>query len=253
MVISTKEEMTKSEIMIKFFSRIRKNLLMQNKIGTYTKYAIGEIFLVVVGILIALQINNWNEYRKDRTKEKALLDELNKDFKANLNQFNSIKIRHITAFEGAVKFKQYINAPDPLLVRDSIAKYYFQAFNGATFNPSNSVIESMISSGEYQLIQNDSLRNYIISWKDALEDYLEDEKLSDDLWKDHIEPFLLENGDLANLGNLKNFEMITTQKFKNLLERHIFYMNNLMNTINQGILESNLEGIIRLSKTSSDS
>ena len=50
--------------MIKFFRHIRKSLLEQNKMGKYFKYAIGEIILVVIGILIALQINNWNENRK---------------------------------------------------------------------------------------------------------------------------------------------------------------------------------------------
>ena len=50
--------------MIKFFRKIRQNLIMENKKGKYFKYAIGEIILVVVGILIALSINNWNEKRK---------------------------------------------------------------------------------------------------------------------------------------------------------------------------------------------
>ena len=50
--------------MIKFFRKIRQNLLMENKTGKYLKYAIGEIVLVVIGILIALSINNWNENRK---------------------------------------------------------------------------------------------------------------------------------------------------------------------------------------------
>ena len=58
--------------MIKFFRHIRKNLLMENKTGKYFKYAIGEIILVVIGILIALQINNWNESRKSNQLEQAL-------------------------------------------------------------------------------------------------------------------------------------------------------------------------------------
>lgn len=62
--------------MIKFFREIRQNLLNQGKTGKYFKYAIGEIVLVVIGILIALQINNWNEWRKDRVKEKIILNDL---------------------------------------------------------------------------------------------------------------------------------------------------------------------------------
>ena len=60
--------------MIKFFRKIRKNLLMENKTGKYLKYAIGEIVLVMIGILLALQINNWNESRKLKTEEVEILN-----------------------------------------------------------------------------------------------------------------------------------------------------------------------------------
>ena len=59
--------------MIKFFRKIRYNLMEQNKTGKYFKYAIGEIVLVVIGILIALQINTWNETRKNKAKEMKIL------------------------------------------------------------------------------------------------------------------------------------------------------------------------------------
>ena len=53
--------------MIKFFRKIRYDLMEINKTGKYVKYAIGEIVLVVIGILIAVNINNWNENRISRT------------------------------------------------------------------------------------------------------------------------------------------------------------------------------------------
>ena len=62
--------------MIKFFRKIRQNLLMENKTGKYFKYAIGEIILVVIGILIALQINNWNENSKRKSKEIKIYYEI---------------------------------------------------------------------------------------------------------------------------------------------------------------------------------
>jgi hypothetical protein len=62
--------------MIKFFRKIRQKMLMENKFSKYLLYAIGEIILVVIGILIALQINNWNENRKDSIEERAILESL---------------------------------------------------------------------------------------------------------------------------------------------------------------------------------
>ena len=67
-----KESLKKwTDAMIKFFRNIRKSLLNEGKTSKYLKYAIGEIVLVVIGILIALQINNWNEHRKGLNKRSA--------------------------------------------------------------------------------------------------------------------------------------------------------------------------------------
>jgi hypothetical protein len=69
--------------MIKFFRRFRQKLLTENKFSKYLIYAIGEIILVVIGILIALQINNWNENRKAKRVEKITLTQLLEDFNTN--------------------------------------------------------------------------------------------------------------------------------------------------------------------------
>ncbi|SHI94702.1 DUF6090 family protein [Algibacter luteus] len=104
--------------MIKFFRKIRQNLLSEGKTGKYLKYAIGEIVLVVIGILIALQINNWNENKNNNAKIETLfeqvLQELEQDIKAidgtifYLNKKDSIaklilesnyKINEVTGFQ----------------------------------------------------------------------------------------------------------------------------------------------------------
>jgi len=87
--------------MIKFFRKIRQKLLQQNKVGSYFQYAIGEIFLVVVGILIALSINNWNEARKHKITElafvKSLVKDLNEDLIAleSTIEYNDIKVSRL--------------------------------------------------------------------------------------------------------------------------------------------------------------
>ena len=77
--------------MIKFFRKIRQNLLSEGKTAKYLKYAIGEIVLVVIGILIALQINNWNENRKARMQEQILLGQLKSEFQSNLEQLEELQ------------------------------------------------------------------------------------------------------------------------------------------------------------------
>ena len=75
--------------MIKFFRTIRKSLLMENKTSKYFKYAIGEIILVVIGILIALQINNWNETNKLKKEEQEVLSSLKEELKTNTKVLTS--------------------------------------------------------------------------------------------------------------------------------------------------------------------
>ena len=75
--------------MIKFFRKIRQNMIKENKASKYLLYAIGEIVLVVKGILIALQINNWNE---DKKNEKELFFENATINNCNYSTINKIKI-----------------------------------------------------------------------------------------------------------------------------------------------------------------
>ncbi|QJP34652.1 hypothetical protein F0365_09730 [Nonlabens sp. Ci31] len=90
--------------MIKFFRNIRKNLLNESKMTKYFKYAIGEIVLVVIGILIALQINNWNQNRLEMQEEQIGLNQFYKDFEAN----DSIIKKGVTFYDKGLKFNTII-------------------------------------------------------------------------------------------------------------------------------------------------
>ena len=95
--------------MIPFFRKIRKKLADDNKPLKYLRYAIGEIILVVIGILIALQINNWKENKLERKQEKAILNQLNSEFKSNLDQLDE-KIKSKTELmKSVLKLLNYLN------------------------------------------------------------------------------------------------------------------------------------------------
>ena len=79
--------------MIKFFRKIRQETLTENKFGKYLAYAIGEIVLVVIAILIALAINNWNESKKEKVLEKKVLIELKKSLENNYNEMLQDSLR----------------------------------------------------------------------------------------------------------------------------------------------------------------
>jgi len=80
--------------MIKFFRKIRQKMLTENKFSKYLLYAIGEIVLVVIGILIALSINNWNQEKKSLEKTNLLLTQVLKELAFNINKANSVIERY---------------------------------------------------------------------------------------------------------------------------------------------------------------
>ena len=88
--------------MLRFFRSLRQRLLTENKFSKYLLYAIGEILLVVIGILIALQVNTWNEERVEQAEEQAILRQLKTEFTLNLAQLDD-KIR---SKEDAYEFRQ---------------------------------------------------------------------------------------------------------------------------------------------------
>lgn len=144
--------------MIKFFRKIRQKLLDENRFSKYLLYALGEIILVVIGILIALQINNWNEQRKLQQIEKQLLNELETSLKSDLADviYNIKRQTEIIAsqnnfinwLEGSEQYKDSLSKD----IQNTYFSTYFAAYEG----PYETLKELGIRS-----IQNDSLRNQI--------------------------------------------------------------------------------------------
>ena len=81
--------------MIKFFRNIRKKMVEDGKTANYLKYGIGEIVLVVIGILLALQINNWNEKQKNEEKILTILEDIQKDLSEDIVSANLVFDKYV--------------------------------------------------------------------------------------------------------------------------------------------------------------
>jgi hypothetical protein len=141
--------------MIKFFRKIRQNLLSEGKTGKYLKYAVGEIILVVIGILIALQINNWNEKRKFDIKEIANLKSLKSELITTLEELKDDYTSNKLFHKSTLKVQSYLKAKP--VITDAICRDFFLAYSYASFFPKISTYETF-KSGNLDLIQSDSLR-----------------------------------------------------------------------------------------------
>ncbi|GAA4806936.1 DUF6090 family protein [Litoribaculum gwangyangense] len=146
--------------MIKFFRKIRQNLLSEGKTAKYFKYAIGEIVLVVIGILIALQINNWNESRKINKKESLILNELLNSINKDLQAYEDFLVPRIEKKQsGLDSLLTYIF--DKKIIQDSLfLDFYTNLGQDVYMRFDNGPFEALKSNG-LDIISNDSLRTAI--------------------------------------------------------------------------------------------
>jgi tetratricopeptide (TPR) repeat protein len=149
--------------MLKFFRKIRQNLLMENKTGKYFKYAIGEIVLVVIGILIALQINNWNGNRKNDTIVKNYYNQILKDL-AKDNDRIYFDLYYLES--NIALHKDFVeNLPtqkSPKAIIMSSARLKHTTPSNTRFNANT--IETLQTTGDIKLIPTD-IRNKLIELK----------------------------------------------------------------------------------------
>ena len=147
--------------MIKFFRKIRQDLLSKGKTGKYFKYAIGEIVLVVIGILIALQINNWNDQRKLKQQEQTYYCKISEDLKTDIKNINrtqvSLKERKKTAKRLLINLLK-IQKDKTILLED-----YLVAVRSYDYIPTKAAIVGITSSGKLENLKNSALKNEIIN------------------------------------------------------------------------------------------
>ena len=226
--------------MIKFFRKIRQNLFTEGKTVKYFKYAIGEVVLVVIGILIALQINNWNENNKDLLLERKVLNEIIIDLdiaKEDLeNDINGLK-RAIVMSE---RLKDNLIKKEGLYA--SIRSDMQWTSRSSQFSPRTSGYENLKSIG-ISLISNDSLRNeivilYELDFELTIREGREFEKFDNPQM--HLRPLVIKHYQIDNESSLKlssqnhEFKHVTNgMKIKdyNLLCNDEVYINLLQNSI----------------------
>ncbi len=131
--------------MIKFFRRVRYDLMEKNKTGKYFKYAIGEIILVVIGILIALQINNWNENKKAKTIEVYVLKEVLSNLNEDAIILNDIINQRKKAKLSVTKMMSYLEKE--IIGKDTLEKDITNFLTFERYFPINNAYEILKSKG----------------------------------------------------------------------------------------------------------
>ncbi len=189
--------------MINFFRKIRQNLLMENKTGKYFKYAIGEIILVVIGILIAIAINNWNENRKDRKTENQVLQSVLVDLLSNEEILKKSELKIDRQINETRLFLE--------LMRDEpIDSSFHKVKKLIAFSSEVEDVQlnlsgiQIIISNKIGLITNDSIKREIVQYPVFFEGYKEQENLMRELKNNRIRPKIKEYISLENIATSSN-------------------------------------------------
>ena len=214
--------------MIQFFRRIRQNLLHENRFSRYLLYAAGEIILVVIGILIALQINNWNQRKNDLDQEKATVKSLKLEFEKNQNELEA-NIASIRAIKDAGEYLLQFTGPDykngTLRQVDSLI---YMTRRMSVWDPSLYTLSNIKNSGKLASLTSQELKMKLIEWESFyanLEDwfdfYVDGGERYFAYMEEHANTRNLSAQDQVQLGYSKfpgsNEDLLRSQSFESIL------------------------------------
>ncbi|MEL7120554.1 MAG: DUF6090 family protein [Bacteroidota bacterium] len=169
--------------MLNYLRKVRQGLIMENRVKKYITYAAGEILLVVIGILVALQINNWNEVRKEKINEIYILTELESNLEEESTQIDKMLLRRSKAQYAMTELTNYL--PDGKVIQDSFEIHVGQMMTFERYFPIRNAYE--ISKANGLKISNKKLRTLISRYYE-LEQY-KVQKSIEDIEKEFLDKF----------------------------------------------------------------
>lgn len=224
--------------MLKLFRNIRRKIIDTGTVSRYLIYAIGEIILVVVGILIALQINNWNENKNNRLEEHQLLRSLKEDLETSLEQLDR-KIngtRNIQVLDSTTLI--LIKESNTNIDSDSLMLLLTGYVAPPTFDPESGTIEEIKNSGKSNIISNPEIRRFISSWSSNLDEVKEIERTFNLFFYNRKKPYLFKYIPYRN-NNKQSFGRSNYKMDDKAIFSSIEYENMVHESwVNSGFLES---------------
>ncbi len=183
---------------------------MESKSGKYLLYALGEIILIVIGILIALGINNSNENRKLHKKEQAYLSGLLDEFETSKKKLDELLEINRQNAQNAGLILEAMSNPDDRLDEKAFSNLLYHTFaRDIAFNPNNSLLDEMIGSGSLKDISNAGLRKKLTNWLSTIDDI---ERQEIELGRQREEVLDLFRSDDYSLRTVLNFSGVDIGK-----------------------------------------
>lgn len=229
--------------MLRFFRTLRRKLLEESNIRKYFWYALGEILLVVIGILIAVQVNTAVQNSRDEDRRVDLVKGLTAEFFSNLAQLDTVIYYQQQVLTSGNELIREIAKRDEGINQLRIDTLISKNSWIWTYDPLNGVLKSGISSGDIHLLNDDSLKVLLFSWEDVVTDAREEQMRALVQYQDHILPYLEDHASISNTIFLyrdqipeTSFEhdyskMIFDPKFENLFSTRSIHTLDALNEL----------------------
>ena len=186
------------------------------------RYAIGEIVLVVLGILIALSINSWNEQRIENKQEVELLRGLKEEFQYNAEQLDASINTNKKVAQACIDVTRMIRTDSVTAAPEKHFELVMRMLDFNSFDARTGVSGEIVTSGKLTILKNDALRAQLVNWLTLLEDCEEDILFRSDNYTNNLMPFLMKRLPLANGELTKKFDFDKNNYLETYTERSPF-------------------------------
>ena len=215
--------------MLRFFRKIRQNLLEDGKTSAYLKYAVGEVLLVVIGILVALQVNNWNEFRKDRNTEKQIVKTIYEELEQNSEYSRSVLSQIEQRLSSTITLMEYTSNANVSITAKTFDSLMIQAFILPQYTPVKADLDRLFGSDQIDLIQSPKLQELLSDYKNSMDLTNLFYVYAEDDFKLTILPYFVKNYPLRSLmieyglpvphtRHERNYEdLLLSREFENIL------------------------------------
>jgi len=227
--------------MKRLFAGIRRRLLENGQSGKYLRYAVGEIILVMIGILLALQVNTWNEGRNELRQGAFLEENIHREFLQNHQILDNVLQLNQGAYDANLALLDLMGATAAELARHNLDSLLFFVLTTESYLPARNTVDDALRSGRIDLLQDEDLKKILLQWGtdlDLIQTYM---AIQTDWQNEQILPFMNRFISLRQTerygGNswykpsklpFRYEPLFQSLEFENILDNNIFLLNDLI-------------------------
>ncbi|PHN06974.1 DUF6090 family protein [Flavilitoribacter nigricans] len=242
--------------MIRFFRKIRLESLSLGKTKKYLQYALGEIILVVIGILIAIQINEWNQNRIEKKQYAIILQNLEDEFNQTKTLLTTLTSHYTSGIQASSKLMHQFGSDQKIYSVPQIDTLLALSMQQPPFYPPQPVLAELMNSGKLKSLSNKELKQHLFDWEANVRWLHFDYDLFISFSNDQFQPYInkkwsWKNIDLAEGNEFHDarstlldtdiYGIFQELEFENLIDSNLFHSNRLYKRlVNIGILIDNI-------------